>query len=345
MTQPPNPGEFPPPAGYPPPYPGQVPQPPQYGAPPQWGPPQPGAYPQGAYPPGAYPPGGYPPPGAYPQGGYPPPPPAEGGYYPPPPGAGRPAFSVSEGISWAWSKFTKNLIPLLVGTLVLTLIPLALAFLSEWVLGKISPETVAVYESGDDIVEITSQTLTGAGLAVSIVGWIAMAVVGAALASAYFGGLLDIADGRPVTPASLLRPRNVAAVVLATLLVSLLMFVVNVLTVFLVGLLASVSPALGLVGSLVLALPAVILGLFALFATVAIIDRNLSAVDGLKESFRITKANFGQVLVLWLASAAILFLGVLFCGVGLLVAIPVSYLLLVYAYRKFTGGQVAPATA
>jgi uncharacterized membrane protein len=335
MTQPPNPGDFPPPGGYPPPYPGQVPQPPQYGVPPQWGAPQPGAYPQGAYPQGAYPPAG----------GYPPPPPAEGGYYPPPPGAGRPAFTISEGISWAWSKFTKNAIPLLVGTLVLTLVPLALAFLSQWVLGKISPETVIVYETGDDIVEMTSQTLTGAGLAVSIVGWIAMAIVGAALASAYFGGLLDIADGRPVTPASFLRPRNVAAVVLATLLVSLLIFVANVMTVFLVGLLASVSPVLGLAGSLVLALPAVLLGLFALFATVAIVDRNLSAVDGLKESFRITKAHFGQVLLLWLASAAILFLGLLFCGVGLLVAIPVTYLLLVYAWRKLSGGQVVPAHA
>ncbi|WP_313673139.1 hypothetical protein [Mycolicibacterium sp.] len=335
MTQPPNPGDFPPPGGYPPPYPGQVPQPPQYGVPPQWGAPQPGAYPQGAYPQGAYPP----------PSAYPPPPPAEGGYFPPPPGAGRPAFTISEGISWAWSKFTKNAIPLLVGTVVLTLIPLALAFLSQWVLGKISPETVIVYETGDDIVEMTSQTLTGAGLAVSIVGWIAMAIVGAALASAYFGGLLDIADGRPVTPASFLRPRNVAAVVLATLLVSLLIFAANVTTVFLVGLLASVSPVLGLAGSLVLALPAVLLGLFALFATVAIVDRNLSAVDGLKESFRITKAHFGQVLLLWLASAAILFLGLLFCGVGLLVAIPVTYLLLVYAWRKLSGGQVVPAHA
>jgi len=341
MTQPPNPGEFPPPGAYPPPYPGQAPQPPQYGAVPQWGAPPPGAYPQGGYPQGAYPPpGGYPPPGAYP-----PPPPAEGGYFPPPPGAGRPAFTASEGISWAWAKFTKNAVPLLVGTLVLTLIPLALAFLSQWVLGKISPETVTVYETGDDIVEMTSQTLTGAGLAVSIVGWLAMTVVGAALASAYFGGLLDIADGRPVTVGSFLRPRNVAAVVIATLLVSLLMFVVNVLTVFFVGLLASVSPVLGLAGSLVLALPAVILGLFALFATVAIVDRNLSAVGGLKESFRITKAHFGQVVVLWLVSAAILFLGVLFCGVGLLVAIPVTYLLLVYAYRKLSGGAVAPAHA
>jgi len=335
MTQPPNPGEYPPPGGYPPPYPGQVPQPPQYGAAPQWG-----AYPQGAYPQGAYPP-----PGAYPQGAYPPPPPAEGGYFPPPPGAGRPAFTISEGISWAWAKFTKNAIPLLVGTLALTLIPLALAFLSQWVLGKISPETVTVYETGDDIVEMTSRTLTGAGLAVSIVAWLAMTIVGAALASAYFGGLLDIADGRPVTVGSFLRPRNVAAVVIATLLVSLLIFVINMLTVSLVGLLASVSPVLGLAGSLVLALPAVILGLFALFATVAIVDRNLSAVDGLKESFRITKGHFGPVLALWLTSAAILFLGVLFCGVGVLVAIPVTYLLLVYAYRTLSGGAVAPAHA
>ena len=37
--------------------------------------------------------------------------------------------------------------------------------------------------------------------------------------------------------------------------------------------------------------------------------------------------------------------GVLFCGVGLLVTAPVAYLFLVYTYRRLSGGSVAPATA
>ena len=36
--------------------------------------------------------------------------------------------------------------------------------------------------------------------------------------------------------------------------------------------------------------------------------------------------------------------GALLCGVGLLVAVPVVSLMLVYAYRALNGGSVAPAT-
>ena len=340
MTQPPSPGESPAPGGFPPPYPGQAPQP-QYGAPPPgWGPP-PGAYPP---PPGAYPPPGAFPPGAYPPGGYPPPPSAEGGYFPPPPGYGRPAFSVTEGVSWSWNKFAKNAIPVLVGTLALILIPLAVLLLTEWVVGKVSPDTVTVFETGGDIVAMSSQTLTGPGLAVMALGWLAMTFVGAALAAAYFGGLLDIADGRPVTVSSFFRPRSVGSVVIATLLISLLMLIVNVITVILLGLITSVSPALGLISSVVLSIPVLILGLFSLFTTVAIVDRTLSPIDGIKESFRITREHFGQVILAWLAGSAILFLGLLTCGLGLIVAIPVVYLLLVYTYRKLSGGTVVPAS-
>ncbi len=41
---------------------------------------------------------------------------------------------------------------------------------------------------------------------------------------------------------------------------------------------------------------------------------------------------------------AILFVGALACGIGLIVAMPVASLFLVYTYRKLTGGQVAPLT-
>ena len=41
---------------------------------------------------------------------------------------------------------------------------------------------------------------------------------------------------------------------------------------------------------------------------------------------------------------AIAMVGALACGIGLIVAIPVAALFLVYTYRKLTGGQVAPLT-
>lgn len=325
MSQPPNPGDYPP-EGYPPPYPGGPgPQAPQggFGAPPPppgWGyPPPPGSYPP---PPGSYPPppGSYPPP---PPGGYPPPPPAGGGYAPPPPGYGVNRYSVGEGMSWAWQKFARNAVPLLVATLVFGAIVGVLASLVGPLLQAVSPETFTAYESGDDLIETTTSTLNGSGFAVLALATIVLLIVGGAIASAYYGGLLDIADGRPVSIGSFFRPRNLPAVVAATLIVGVLASIGNVLCV----------------------LPGLLVTIFALFSTVAIVDRNLSPIDGIRASIDIAKANFGQVLLAWLVSLAILLVGALLCGVGLLVAAPVSYLFLVYTYRKLSGGVVAPAIA
>ena len=311
MTQPPNPGEYPPPS---PGSPGAAPHG-GYGAPPPppgWGyPPPPGAYP----PP---PPGGYPPP----PGGYPPPPPPGGGYAPPPPGYGVSRYSIGEGLSWAWQKFTKNPVPLIVATLVFWLIGVALNYLLGLATDAVSPETITAYDSGDGLIETTTRITTGAGLAVFLLGAVVQILVKGAIASAGYGGLLDIANGDKVSVGSFFRPRNIVAVVVAAL-------IVDILTIF---------------GLVLLILPGLAVLLFTWFSAVAIVDRNLSPIDGIRASFDIVKANFGQVLLAALTFLALQLVGLLLCVVGLLVTIPVAYLFMVYTYRKLSGGTVAPVT-
>ena len=311
MTQPPNPGEYPPPS---PGSPGAAPHG-GYGAPPPppgWGyPPPPGAYP----PP---PPGGYPPP----PGGYPPPPPPGGGYAPPPPGYGVSRYSIGEGLSWAWQKFTKNPVPLIVATLVFWLIGVALNYLLGLATDAVSPETITAYDSGDGLIETTTRITTGAGLAVFLLGAVVQILVKGAIASAGYGGLLDIANGDKVSVGSFFRPRNIVAVVVAAL-------IVDILTIF---------------GLVLLILPGLTVLLFTWFSAVAIVDRNLSPIDGIRASFDIVKANFGQVLLAALTFLALQLVGLLLCVVGLLVTIPVAYLFMVYTYRKLSGGTVAPVT-
>jgi uncharacterized membrane protein len=158
---------------------------------------------------------------------------------------------------------------------------------------------------------------------VVILGTMVQIIVKGAIASAGYAGLLDIANGQPVTIGSFFRPRNIVAVVIAGLVVDL---------VTIVGLLACILPGLAFM-------------VFAWFTTVAIVDRNLSPIDGIRASIDIVKANFGSVLLAVLTFLALLIVGVLFCGVGLLVTAPVAYLFLVYTYRRLSGGSVAPATA
>jgi uncharacterized membrane protein len=312
----PPPGDYPPQGNYPPPPPGGYPPPPQgnYPPPPQGNYPPPP--PQGNYPPP--PPGGYPPPG----GGFPPPP---GGGYPGAygPGFGAPTYSVGQAVSWAWNKFSKNLGPLLVATLVFAVIAIALQAIIQGLAFAVSPDQVTSYDSYESGFEYsTSVSLSGAGIFVSILGYLVMLVVGAVITSAYLGGALDIANGQQVTVGSFFKPRRVGAFVVLSLLV---------------GILSSIGFALCVI-------PGLVLSIFLMFSSIVMLDRNLSPVDAMKASFDIAKNNFGQVLLAWLVAIALVILGAIACGVGLLVAVPVVLLFEVYTYRALSGGQVAPLT-
>ncbi|HTY26983.1 MAG TPA: hypothetical protein VMD51_02395, partial [Mycobacterium sp.] len=73
-----------------------------------------------------------------------------------------------------------------------------------------------------------------------------------------------------------------------------------------------------------------------------VIDRSQSATTAVASSFSTVTSNFANSLLVWLVELAVLFVGALACGVGLLVAVPVASLVLIFAYRKLSGGQVVP---
>ena len=318
MTQPP-----PPPGGFPPP-PENVPPPGNY-------PP-----PQGNYPPP--PQGGYPPP---PQGGYPPPPPPQGGFGPPPPqgnyppaggyppagypgapGAGA-GFAVGDAFSWAWNKFSKNAAALVVPTLAYAVLVGIVGGIVYGLAFALAPSGVTTYDSYDSGFSYEYEAGFGvASIIVLALGGLVLLVLLAAISSAYIGGILDIANGVPVTAGSFFKPRLIGPVIIATVLVGIATAIGNALCY----------------------LPGLIVSIFAFFTTVALLDRNLSAIDAIKASIDITKNNFVQVLIAWLLFTVILFVGSLLCGIGIIVAAPVAILFEVYAFRRLTGGQVAPLT-
>lgn len=343
MTNPPTPppgGNYSPPGqgGYPPPGQGGYPPPGQGGYPP---PTPPGGYPPPT-PPGGYPPpqqGGYPPPP--PPSGYPPPP-QHGGYPPPPPGApgyppypggnlpagppgygGAQAFNVGEAFSWAWNKFSKNAAPLIIATLVYGLILVVLQVIINLLQAAVSPGVSDYSSSGSGFSYSWSTSSMGiGGILISIAGWFVSLIVGAAIQSGYLSGVLDIANGQQVSVGSFFRPRNIGQVIVAGLIVGIITTI---------GLFLCVIP--GLLASIML-----------VFTVVALLDRNLSAVDAVKTSFDTSKANFGNAFLTWLIGIVIVFVGALVFGVGLLVAVPVAALFLVCAWRQISGGQVAPLT-
>jgi uncharacterized membrane protein len=329
MSQPPEfPGEPADPNGGDQNPPGYSPPPrhaaPGYGAPPPGYGPPPGSYAPPGPPPGSAPPPGYgaPPP---PPPGYGAPPPAG---YPPPPGFGAygdpaaaPQFDVTEAAKWSWGKFTQNpmalIVPVLIYVAVITVFAL-IAGLLPMVFGDSTSSTYTnsygETTSGVDI------TYGPASIAVMVVGYVLTFIAAIYMHAGLTTGALDIADGKPVTIGSFFKPRNVGPVFLVALLV-----------------------ALGtVVGSILCIIPGIIFAFLTLFAIPFVVDRSLSPVESIKASIATTRANLVPALLSWLVQYAVVLVGELACGVGMIAAIPVAALIQVYTYRKLTGGQVVP---
>ena len=195
-------------------------------------------------------------------------PPAPGGYPPPPPAEGiRTAASRSRttrfhrrrALSWAWNKFSKNAVPLLVATLVYGLIAIVLSSLVGPLLRAVSPETFTAYETADGLVEqfhVADRCRCRRAAAVQPCATRSSPRRWARPTSVVCS--ISLTGNRSYR--LLLPSRNVGSVILAALVVS---FAASV------GLVLCILP-----GLLVLVL--------AWFTTVAIVDRNLSPIDGIR---------------------------------------------------------------
>ncbi|CAM4472121.1 putative integral membrane protein [Mycobacterium basiliense] len=239
-----------------------------------------------------------------------------------PPGRGAPPsrdhsrltaeFKLREAFGWAWKTFIKNAVALLIPNLVyLVLIGAAGTVL---VLGQgLGTKTTGSANAFD-----FTANLSGQQTAIMLIGNLLFLSVFAFAQSAFLSGCLDLADGRAVSIGSFFKPRNFGMVFLAALLIGVL----------------------NMIGWAMFVIPGVFIGIFTQFTISFVIDRSQSAIKGLASSFSTVAANFVSALLVWLAIPTLLVVGLFACGVGLLVADSVASLVLIYAYRKLSGGQV-----
>jgi uncharacterized membrane protein len=101
-------------------------------------------------------------------------------------------------------------------------------------------------------------------------------------------------------------------------------------------------------------IPGLIAGFLLQFYGYAIVDRrvdvtsvapNADPIGAMRTSFEVVSKNVGQLLLLAIVVFVINLVGVLLCGLGLLVTLPVTAIAIAYAWRFFTGGVIAPQTA
>jgi uncharacterized membrane protein len=222
---------------------------------------------------------------------------------------------VSEAFSWAWNKFTQNAMPLVVSALIYGVLFGAAEGLLAFGRGTGSTTT-----TNSDGYTSTTANISTTGLTITIVGSLVLYALGIFAQSAFLSGCLDIADGRPVGVGSFFKPRNLGTVILAAIIVGILTWIGGILCI----------------------IPGLIVAFFAQFTIPFVIDRSQGAIDALKSSFSTVSSNFGSALLAWLVQVAAVLVGALACGVGLVVGGPVAMLVLIYTYRKLSGGQVVP---
>ncbi|MFN8098471.1 MAG: zinc-ribbon domain-containing protein [Dermatophilaceae bacterium] len=293
-----SPATAPPPASYPnTPYPSTpYPSPPQPGQA-YPGPPQPNLPYQGS----AYP--------AAPSPNGPVPPPAWGA---PPAGGGGAAYDPVGAIKEGWAKFSADpgrlLVPVLVGSIVQGIIWTIFYF-------AVIAALFGAVASSDSTYD-TSTRATGIASAVGILFLVVTALLSAATQLIYAGwakGALGVADGGRPSMNEMYAGWKKGPVLLLCL-------------------------ALGIVGVLsgyVLYVPALIVGALCQFAIFDMIDKGTGVVDSVKRSSRMVIANPGPILLFDLLAGIVLVLGALPCGLGLLVAIPVTIVGHARTYRAF----------
>lgn len=91
------------------------------------------------------------------------------------------------------------------------------------------------------------------------------------------------------------------------------------------------------IGFVLLIVPGIIAAIFFMFATVIVIDRDLGPIEAMKESMRIGRGYRWSLLGFLVLLALIALLGLLALFVGLLVAVPVTTLAFIHAYRVLSG--------
>jgi hypothetical protein len=96
------------------------------------------------------------------------------------------------------------------------------------------------------------------------------------------------------------------------------------------------------IGFVLCLIPGVIAAVMLSFYGFYILDKNMSGPDALKASFDLVRAHAGATVGLLVVAFLVYFVGVLLCGIGVLVSGPVSLVMVGYGYRILNNEPVAP---
>ena len=96
------------------------------------------------------------------------------------------------------------------------------------------------------------------------------------------------------------------------------------------------------IGFILLVIPGIIAALMLMFTQLLVVDKKMTPIAALKESYRLTKGQLLQLFLFWLAIIVINIVGLIALVVGLLVTLPVSLIAAAHVYKKLSSLQGQP---
>ncbi len=214
-------------------------------------------------------------------------------------------YSVSNAFSYAWNKFKDNWGPLVVITVLIVIAMGIIQFIGRQIVSSAFDATQGTSLFGGAAI---------VGFAFNAIGLIVQLIV----QSGIIKGSLMLTRGQKIDVGQAFNGINWGQVILASIITGVMTFI---------GLILCILPGLAVL-------------FFTSYTLYFVIDRDLSAVDAIKASFNMVKANVGTLLLFWLATVAAQIVGLCACLVGLLVAIPVVVIAQAYTFRTLNGDPV-----
>ena len=225
--------------------------------------------------------------------------------------------SVGNAVSYGWNKFQANAGQIIIAGLI-AFVAIVVFQVVAAVIRAILTEPASCTGTG-----LTVTCDEGTGFLVSIFAsaissflfFFVYQVIGAGI----IRGSLAITEGRQFEFNELFKTDKIGPVIITSL----------------------ISGAIIFVGTLLCFLPGIIASFMLSYSLYFVIDQDMAPLDAIKASFNLVKDNVGTALLWAVVAFAITLVGAILCGVGLIVAIPVSFIGTAYTYKLLTGRQVA----
>ncbi|MBY4404120.1 hypothetical protein HQO26_22650 [Rhodococcus fascians] len=166
---------------------------------------------------------------------------------------------------------------------------------------------------------VLNYVLSSNNIVFSLIFSIIIGVVSLLIQAALVRGALHEVDGVKPAFGSFFQFGNVAAVVIA-------------------GILVGIATSIGFV---LLIIPGIVITFFTWWTFQFVIDRGDEPIPAIKASAQAIASNGGTLFVLALALVGINIVGGLLLGIGLLASIPITIIAGTYAYRVTVRGNVA----